>query len=302
MRKLTSLTITTVLCLMLINSSFGQKEQKYFKEFDAKPNLEIKTISGDCMIQTGPVNKIVVEVTYSVRPTDAFKPEIREREKSLKISEKWTGRSSSGNVSWTITLPPDTKVDFSTASGELSISGLTNSVKANTASGDIQIEDSRGEFDISTASGSIEAEDIKGEIELNTASGNISIKNAEGEFDLSCASGDIDARKIIIKEASSFSTASGDVDVVLATTPDDDCDLSAASGDVTLDFDGNEVKGYLELSARKRNGKIRSDIAFDKEEEYEQGDRTYIRKSLTKGSKSPEILMSTSSGKVTLKK
>jgi len=302
MRNLTGFFTSTILCMMLINNLFAQKEKSFLKEFEAKSECKIETVSGDCTIETGATDKIIVKVVYSVQPADAFKPVIKERSNSIRIKEKWQGGTSSGNVSWTITLPADTKVEFSTASGDLSVEGLTNSIEANTASGSIQIGSSKGEFDINTASGEIDADNINGEIKLNTASGDINIKKSEGEFDLNCASGDIDVKLIKVKVASNFSTASGDIEVVLAATPDDDCELSAASGNVSLDYNGNKIKGYVELSARKHRGKIRSDVTFDKEEEYERGNRTYIRKSIGKKSDLPEILMSTASGRVTLKK
>ncbi len=319
MRTLTRLVIATMLCMLLISNSFAQKEQTFYKEFKAKANLDISLVSGDCIIEAGNSDVIKVDVKYTVRPKGSFKPIINESSNTLKLKEKWY-HSSSSNVVWTITVPPKTKIDFSSASGDLSVEGLIESVEGHTASGDISILDSKGDFELktasgdieaeniqgelefSTASGDIEAEDIKGEIDFSTASGEISVKNAEGEFDLSCASGDIDARQVIIKEASSFSTASGDVDVELAATPANDCDLSAASGDVALDFNGNKIQGYVELTAKKRRGKIRSDMAFDEEEEYERGDNTYMKKSFTKGGDSPEIIMSTSSGTVSLKK
>jgi hypothetical protein len=269
------------------------------QEFDAKKTVKINTVSGDCIIQQGSSGKIVVDLQYSVQPQDAFTPEIREKGNSLSIKEKWHG-SSSGEVVWTITVPPETEIEFSTASGELSIAELKSDVKASTASGDIIIEDCSGEFDLNTASGEIQVDDSKGEFELSTASGDIDVEKTQGVFKLSCASGDIEASNISIEEESSFSTASGDVEVKLAKSSEYDLELSAASGNVVLDYNGNPIKGYFEFTAKKRSGKIVSSIDFDNEEEFNRGNNVYIKKSFTKGSDSPTILLETASGKAVL--
>ena len=136
---------------------------------------------------------------------------------------------------------------------------------------------------------------------FSTASGDIRIRNSQGFFELSCASGDIDASNITIQEESSFSTASGDVEVKLAASSEFDLDFSAASGDVTLDYNGNDIIGYFEFSAKKRSGNIRSPIDFDREEEYGRNGDEYMRKSFSKGGLTPKIYISTASGRATLK-
>jgi DUF4097 and DUF4098 domain-containing protein YvlB len=217
-------------------------------------------------------------------------------------------------------VPEGAEVDFSTASGDLEVTGPIGEIEASTASGDIELENvigevevstasgeitiakADGELDISTASGDVEGDGIKGEINISTASGEIEISDSKGAFGLSCASGEITAKGITVEGSSTFSTASGSVEVILAKTSEYDLSLSTASGDVTLDYNGNTVKGYFEFKADKRRGKIKCPFDFDEEEEYERGDRTYVRKSFSKGGDEPEIILSTASGKVVLKK
>jgi hypothetical protein len=270
------------------------------QEFDAKKTVKINTVSGDCILQQGNPGRIVVDCDFSVQPENAFTPEIREKGNSLRIKERWHG-SSSGKVVWTITVPPETEIEFSTASGELSIAELKSDVKASTASGDIIIEDCSGEFDLNTASGEIQIEGSKGEFELSTASGDIDVEKTQGVFELSCASGDIEAANILIEEESSFSTASGDVEVLLTKSSEYNLELSAASGDVVLDYKDNPIKGTFEFIAKKRSGRIVSPVDFDNEEEFDRGNDVYMKKSFTKGNGSPKILLETASGRAELK-
>lgn len=319
----------------------GEWGENVQKEFSGIEKIDLNTVSGDCIIKTHSSDEVIVDLRYDVEPEGAFEYKFRERGKTLKIEEEWNGRghrSSSGEVIWTITVPRGTEISFSTASGDLEASGPFGSIEARTASGDIDISDTDGELDISTASGDInivkamgdnristasgdihiedssddtrmstasgdiEVTNMKGDIGLSTASGDIEVSDCRGTFELSCASGSIEVSDVIIEGASEFSTASGSVKVVLSETCDYDLTLSTASGDVTLDYNGNEVKGFFEFEARKRHGKIVCPFDFDDEEEYERWDNIWVRKSFTRKGDSPQIEMSTASGKVVLKK
>jgi DUF4097 and DUF4098 domain-containing protein YvlB len=313
--------LLTVILITGLSLSFlyAQEGNKLHKTFPVKKEVELKITSGDCIVKTGSTDEIIVDMVSDVRPEGSFEPEIRETGNTLKIRERWHG-SSSGHVTWTITVPPETDFEFSAASGDLSISGLKSKLETSTASGEITIENctgefncsaasgdislsaSQGEFDISTASGDVNVENSSGEFDISTASGEIKVNDVTGLFELSCASGEIDAKKIIIEEEGSFSTASGDIKVILARSPEVDVTLSAASGDVELDYNGNEITGYFEFSANKRRGRIVSPFDFDKEEEIDRHDEIYLLKSFTKGSSKPFITLETSSGKAVLKK
>lgn len=289
------------------------------KTFPAKKTVKIKTVSGDCMVKTGNVKEILVEVIYDVDPADSFEPEIEEGSNSIKIKERWFG-SSSGTVKWTITVPKGTEIEFKSASGELSVSGLNSRVEASTASGDISLENIEGEVEVSTASGEIELVDVKGDIslstasgdidgsnlsgdlEMGTASGDIKVEKATGSFDLGCASGSIKMKDLSVQEESSFSTASGEVSVSFATTPEKDLEFSSASGDVTVDYKGNDIVGSFEFTARKSKGRISSAIDFDDESEFERDGRTYLKKSFKSGSDKPLIKLDTASGNLRLNK
>jgi len=143
---------------------------------------------------------------------------------------------------------------------------------------------------------------VDGDIHMSTASGEIEVTDSKGIFELGCASGEITAKGITVEGESNFTTASGSVIVVLAEASEYDLSLSTASGDVTLDYNGNPVKGYFEFEARKRHGRIVSPYDFDDEEEFEHYGELVVRKSFSVGGKTPAISLTTASGRVELKK
>ncbi len=331
--------IVMALALLL---AFGLSETASAKEmhktFSGFKTVDLSTTSGDVVIKTHKSDKVIVDVIYEVEPEDVIEFIFKESGKTLNIEEKWQGSSRRSDVQWTLTVPADIEIEFSTASGDITAAGLTGKVDATTASGDIDLRDMKGDMELTTASGDVQLVDLTGDIEISTASGDISVENvsgdvelstasgdidasglgdeidlsvasgdikvsdSKGEFDISCASGDITAEGIVIAAESDFSVASGDIEVVLEETCGFDLELSSASGNIVLDYDGNDVKGLFEFKARKRHGKIVCPFDFDNEEEFEEHGEKYVRKTFSRGGDTPRIELSTASGKVVLKK
>ena len=330
--------VTALVLTLPCMAAFAQSGENVREEHDGVKSIDVSTVSGDCIVQTHGSDKVIVELYYDVDPEGAFRYRISNRRGKLVIKERWGHGSSSGDVLWALTIPEGTEIEFSSASGDLEASGPLGSVETSTASGDIEIEGvigdveistasgdvtiarAEGEKDISTASGDIHLEYSGGDVELSTASGKIKVKAAEGDldfstasgdidvvdsrgaFELSCASGEITAKSVIIEDASSFSTASGEVEVILAETSKHDLELSTASGDVTLDYNGSTVEGFFEFEARKRRGRITCPFDFDTEEEFEVNGRTYVRNTFTRNGDLPEVILHTASGSIVLKK
>ena len=310
----------SLLLLLKVTSLYpAPGENLSSKTFPAKKVVEINTSSGDCIIKAGAADKITVDLEVKVEPADAFKPEILERGDRLVINEKWYGRSH-GSVIWTITVPAKTEIELETASGNISLEGLSANLEISSASGDVTVEkcqgdleletasgdlifsNCEGDFEISSASGDINISKIKGDIELSTASGDIDIEDSQGAFELETASGDIQAVRLDMQSASEFSTASGDIELVLSGSPVNSLSLSSASGDVILDYNGNPLKGRFEFTTRRHRGEIDAPVTFEKEETSGEHGEEYVKKIFTASGNEPLITLETASGKITLRK
>jgi DUF4097 and DUF4098 domain-containing protein YvlB len=309
-----------ILLMLMVTSLYpATGENPSSKTFPAKKAVEINTTSGDCIIKGGAADKITVDLEVKVEPADAFKPEILERGDRLVINEKWYGRSH-GSVIWKITVPVKTDIDFETASGDISLEGLSANLEISTASGDVTIEkcqgdfeletasgdiiltDCEGPFEISAASGDINVSNVKGELEVSTASGDIDIEDSQGTFEVETASGDIQTARLEMKSVSEFSTASGEIEIVLSSSPVNSLSLSTASGDIVLDYNGNPLKGRFEFIARRDRGKIDAPVTFEKEETFEKHGKVYVKKIYTVSGNEPLIILETASGEIRLRK
>ncbi len=199
-------------------------------------------------------------------------------------------------------MPDDIEIDFSTASGDLSITEVGGRFSASTASGDIEVERSSGEYVFSSASGDVRMDDCRGEFDISTASGDIRTSDCTGMFDLSSASGDVVGRGVNLNDDSEFAAASGDVDIRLGSAPEFDLHLGTASGSALLSLNGIEPKGRLEFVAKVRGGEIDCPFSFDDEERFERWGDEYIMKTFTRGGDVPLITIKTASGEAGLRK
>ena len=311
--------LTGLMVFLLAVNLYAGRKREINKSFDAKKSVRINTISGDCVVKVGDNDKIDIQLVYTYRPEENFDPLFRAKGDNLYLEEDMTG-STRGSAVWTLTVPPATRINFSSASGDFEAAGMKSRINVETASGDIDLTDCesdfrietasgditvtncKGDFNLETASGDVTASDCSGTIEIGVASGDIETENCRGEFEIDAASGDIEALNTIIDEVSSFDVASGDVYVELAESSDFDLYLSSASGRAVLDYNGLDVKGYFEFTAQEDRGDIRAPFSFDDEEYFERYDQDYVRKSFTRGGNHPEIIIETASGKAVLEK
>ena len=327
----------SVLLLCFFTVQVIAQEGKIEKTFKNVKEVRIKTVSGNCIVQKGDKNEVKIVVTYSYDDED-YDAEIEQRGDRLILRERFVGhrRSWRGRSTWKLTVPENTDIEFSTASGEFEAADLSSNIEAQTASGNISLKRMNGDFNISTASGDIEitdlqgriefgtasgnvelrgftgdsevgtasgnirAENVRGEMNFGTASGNIYIRACSGEFEVGAASGDVDASNVVIEGRSNFSAASGDVDVSLGKELAHNLKISSASGDSRLRFNGHTIRGFIEMTAKAGRGRIKAPFKFDNEEFYYKWNDEYVTKSVTKGNANPRIEISTASGRAVL--
>ena len=294
----------TLLCILMVSllflNAYAGDQKEVNKTFKPKELVKIKIVSGDCIIKTGSSSEIKVHLVYTF-PPDRYKPIFLEEGSALILKEefqkegfKWNAR---GKSTWTVTVPAKTKIDFAAASGDLEVTGLKDSLSAKVASGDINVTNLQGAVKVKSASGDIDISKSSGEMAINSASGDIKLTGVNGTFNIKAVSGDIDAGGIEFTGASNFNAVSGEILLKLSKSSTVDLNLSTVSGDITLDYNGNPVKGYFSFKGRK--GHISSDISLESDDESKYN--PFVTKYFKKGD-SPKITLKAVSGELTFKK
>lgn len=318
-----------VACMAIALAAVAPAGESDSWDLDGVSGIRIDGVSGDVVIKPADGAGARVEIYSDIHPEANFKPVVKRSGDVLRIKEKWS-HNTSGELVWTIYLPrrgTPLDVRISTASGDLSCSGVALKVDFETASGDIELSEvelgagcdfstASGDYSISgmtisedsefsTASGDFDLEDlvVEADCEFSTASGDIDIKRCSfGDgVEFSSASGDVSLHNSTLTGEGELSTASGDVHVSLDKMPPHGLSASSASGDVTFAVDSYGDDFTLIITKRKDKGHIRCPFDYAKEEEFNRNHHTYVRKVVKRGSGKPVVELSTASGSVVVK-
>lgn len=268
--------------------------------FSGVTEIRLQTVSGGCQIERSTSSDVIVEVDSSFDERSYY-ADMEQRGDRLILKERFSGRSNSGNSKWTLFVPDDVRIEFSTASGDFEMTGVRADIEVSTASGEIRLTDVAGDLEASTASGNVIGRGLQGILHLSTASGDVQVEDSMGEFKLSTASGDVRARNLSFDSEGSFSSASGNAELTLASSPQFDLKVSSASGDAILEINGVDLRASLEVMARKDRN-IRAPFSFDREETIYRWDQEYVRKSVDLGGGGPLIEVSTASGRAEIRR
>ena len=313
------MALVIILSLILTTGLFAQDEKKVNKTFDKKSEIRIKLVLGNCLIKKSNNDKINVNLVYTYSDEN-FEPVFRERSGYIEMKEKFHGDNPRGESNWTIEIPEDMEIDFESATGDLVIENVNVEIDGNTGTGDIEISGAAGKYDLNTGTGRIDMTDSEGDFDLNSGTGRINVKGSEGEFKLNSGTGrvsaknikgniklnsgtgDVEAGNITIEDEGSFNSGTGDAEVISPSGNNYELTVSSGTGSATLDMNGKAIEGNFEFTAHARKGRIDSPVKFDNEEEYYEHDTKYLRKSFTKGKKTPMFYISTGTGKAKLKR
>jgi DUF4097 and DUF4098 domain-containing protein YvlB len=129
-------------------------------------------------------------------------------------------------------VPPGTKVDVRSGSGDLTASGISGPVHMKTGSGDVNATGLTGDAELHTSSGDVNVRGLGGAVRLRTASGDINAEDLSADtLQAVTSSGDVGLDFRLAPRDVDAATASGDVDVSLPAGQTYRVEADTGSGD-----------------------------------------------------------------------
>lgn len=209
--------ITTSISGLGLVSGTGEEKQL---EFNSKPELIIKSVSGDVKIQGDDEKTIRLKLSCGHK--------VNESEDELVI------KTMAGDMD--IKVPSTQKVVLKTASGDVKLENLAE-VSVRCGSGDIEIEGISQRLAVALGSGDLDLSDVFGPLAISIGSGDLEGKNISGEVTVSVGSGDIDL-DIADCKGGRIELGSGDLDLYLPEDADVEVTvILPKSGSVENDFE-----------------------------------------------------------------
>jgi DUF4097 and DUF4098 domain-containing protein YvlB len=198
--------------------------------------LQVRFPAGNLQIIATPREDTVVEVrpanpSRSVDVEGAEQTRVEHLDDTIvvKAPERRLSLGHGPNLEILIGLPEGSRVDFTTASADVRITGRLGEVTAKSASGDIRIDCCTG-LSAKSASGDVTCDVTEGDAWVKTASGDVSLGDVHGEATVTTASGRSELGTV--GGAITIRTASGRSRI---RTPGDSVRVKGASSDVTVE-------------------------------------------------------------------
>jgi len=273
--------------------------------------LVLSNVSGDIAVSAAPGAEIRVEAVKRTRVADEAEAKRQLEATRVEFSE-WSGRvevraEPRGHwnrvaVSYTVTVPPTTRLEVRSVSGDVTIGAVKGEVQAETVSGTVNASGLGARAMLKAVSGDINLSQVEqaDELRIESVSGDVLAKTFKAtNVDAGSVSGNVrllggSCTRALVR------SVSGDIELDGGVIKGGRYTLKTHSGDVRLFLDG---KVGFELEADTFSGNIKTDLPLTMTGDVQEGQggrRRNVRG--TFGDGSAQIDASSFSGSVVITK
>ena len=304
-----------ILLLTLLLFPFSIHAQQFTSTYTGIREIRMITGSADCEISQVQGGSVRLKLDHDMG--EGYEPGIKSVDGRLMIVEEGPRIR---HKKWTLEIPADMDVDYTSGSGDLTINGLKLGLVSVSGSGNVILEDVEGDLNITAGSGDLKANGFRGNIRANTGSGDISMNKVQGGLKINTGSGDIElsasqievhanagsgnvrGTDITLAGNAEMNAGSGNVLLSLGNTPRYGITLNSGSGNAVLDRNGADLNAEIEMRAIAGKGRISAPFSIDREEKVKDGKQTILKKYATTGSgERIEIKIGTGSGQAVIR-
>ena len=300
MKKRSSVVLVGLLFLPLLVWARSEGHFDRTLQVSGAVDLNVTTGSGDITVKTGSSNQVVIHGTVHSSSWFSDDSAVQKVQSNPPIEQSGNGVRIGYNlpddvkrhvsIDYDITLPPDTKLQAHSGSGNVSVEGLRLAVDAQTGSGDIRLKDLGSNLHAQTGSGNIRAESVAAPVWAQTGSGDIEAGlTGPGDVDVHTGSGTIRVRGI--KGGVRARTGSGNVETDGSVAGP--WQLHSGSGNIAMAVGSGS--GF-NLDVHTSSGSIHSDLPITVQGSLGK----HELKGTVKGG-GPEVEVSTGSGDVEIR-
>jgi len=242
----------------------GEQSERFSRRIKVGRNgwLTLSNISGDITVTGGGGDEIVIDAVKHGRDRDqlgSVQIRVNEGPGRVEVSTDHMGRSDHASVDYTVTVPTDAGVDLRSVSGDIKVTGVQGSVRAESVSGDVTTAKTPRLERVKSVSGDVDVTDaaVDGDLTAGSVSGSLTARGLKARgLDLNTVSGEVSLTDVTAERVG-IRSVSGDITYEGPLAKNGRYDLNTHSGDVHLELAGNT--GF-EVNANSFSGSIRSDV------------------------------------------
>jgi DUF4097 and DUF4098 domain-containing protein YvlB len=225
--------------------------------------VTVSNISGNIVVNVGSGDDVSIEAVKRARgdagQLSSVRIDVEERAGSVYVRTTHTGRNDHASVDYTITMPATGATDLHSVSGDVRVTGIRASVRAESVSGNITATDTPKLESAKSVSGDVTLSGVttEGDLAAGSVSGSVIARGVKvHSLEIGSVSGDLTATDVACDRLTAKSV-SGSVDYSGAITKGGTYDINVHSGDVRLKL--ANPSGFV-LNATSFSGSIRSDL------------------------------------------
>jgi hypothetical protein len=240
--------------------------------------LQVSNWIGDITITRGGGNEVRVEAIKTARArTDeqarelltSVRVEFNERAGRAEVktihahdqAHRSNQRNVSVGVAYTITAPQGTRINVSTFTGNIRVTGVKGELSLVSLSGDVRVLEGARVAKATSTSGNVEIRDLQSEVPLkaSSTSGDITIAQSRApRMELVSISGSVTIDNVQAEQIGASST-SGNLNIAFPFSKSGRYDLNSLSGDVRIALLNDT--GF-ELDANSFSGNVQSAVTL----------------------------------------
>jgi DUF4097 and DUF4098 domain-containing protein YvlB len=224
--------------------------------------VSVSNISGDIVVSAGSGDEVSIEAVKRARGDGGLasvRIDVEERGGGVYVRTTHTGRNDHASVDYTITMPATAAIEVHSVSGNVKVTGIHGSVRADSVSGNVTSTDTPKLETAKSVSGDVTLSGVTtdGDLSAGSVSGSVVARNVKVHaLEIGSVSGDLTAADVSCDRLTAKSV-SGSVDYTGAITKGGTYDINVHSGDVRLKL--ANPAGFV-LNANSFSGSIRSDL------------------------------------------
>jgi hypothetical protein len=203
-----------------------------------------------------------------------------------------------GDSHYELMVPIGTRVQATSASGDIRVKATAGEVLVNTASGDVEVLDAVDRIEVRTSSGSVHAAKLRGRVRIFSSSGDLQVEDVAGDVNTQTVSGEITVRGATSSQVRA-ETTSGEITYVGSIEASGSYDFSSHSGDVRLTIPSG---AGANLQMETYSGNIHSAFPMTLQPGAGLGRRRGKRMEFTIGNGGARISVETFSGDITIER
>jgi DUF4097 and DUF4098 domain-containing protein YvlB len=216
--------------LLLAGCCLLAGENKTF-EVGANPRLQLANVAGDIAVAPGKSGEIRIEYEKSREEIEVvFEQQGDVVEVEVKYPSRHSGR---GEVSFVVTIPPNTQVELESVSGNIRAGELGGGGKLESVSGNVTLRKASGEFELGSVSGNLILEESAGTFRLGSVSGNVTATGlGKGQLSMESVSGNLRLESATLAGSYDLESTSGSVLIRHGKDASYRADVETFSGDL----------------------------------------------------------------------